>query len=280
MTNQTKPLVNGDIILYMKKKIPIHRVKGPTKKMYLVANWKMNPSTLKTARSILVSGLKAIKNSVGLTLVVCPPAPYLGLLARNKRPNVFFGAQNVHHELEGSFTGEFAAPHVAEVRGQFAIIGHAERRAMGETNEQIAKKMFECCTSHLTPILCVGETERDARGDYLHMLREQIVSAFTSVPQSMRAKCMIAYEPVYAIGATHPPSVHDIHQTILVIKKVLIEVYGGSVARSVPVLYGGAVDETTIREIVKGIPECSGVLVGRASTDPLKLAAMINALGR
>lgn len=263
----------------MSKKLQITRIKGATKKMYIVANWKMYPSTLKAARTIMTAGVKAMKSAVGVSLIVCPPAPYLGLLARRKNQHVYFGAQNIFHEFEGAFTGEVSAHQVAEVRAQYCIVGHAERRAMGETNEIIGKKMFECCTAQVTPILCVGERVKDARGDFLHEIRKQITEALLPVPQGLRSKIMIAYEPVYAIGAAHPPTVSDIHQAILFIKKVLIETYGGSIARTTPVLYGGAVDDTTIRDIVKGIPECAGVLVGRASTDPQKLAAMITVLG-
>jgi triosephosphate isomerase len=133
-------------------------------------------------------------------------------------------------------------------------------------------------TSGLTPILCVGEKARDTQGLFLKEVAEQITLGMSLLPQQYRSKIIIAYEPVYAIGAPKPPSEADIHHMILSILKSLTQTYGASVARMIPVLYGGAVDATSAPHLLQAIPELRGFLVGRASVDAEKWRDLIHSL--
>lgn len=261
----------------MMSRIPIIKVPTKKKHLFLVCNWKMYPKTLKEARALIALLSVAAKRLAHVTIVVCPPALFLPLFSlRSQR--VRFGAQSIDGDVVGSKTGEISGAQVASVGGEYTLVGHAERRARGETDYDVGAKVFTALSVGLTPIVCVGESKRDARGEYIDVLKEQVRSALAPVPNHLRSKVLIAYEPVYAIGAAHPPSVSEIHHALLVIKKVLHDEYGASIGRVVPLLYGGAVDARSVREIALSIPELSGFLVGRASVHREALQALLTAL--
>lgn len=246
----------------------------------------MYPKTLKEARVLVSAVYSFAKKAPHVTTVVCPPAVFLPIFSLRGK-GVSFGAQDIDDELVGSKTGHISAPQVASVGAAHVIIGHAECRSpkkstgdhvVGDTNEDIGRKLFTALTTGLTPILCIGEQARDKEGRYIGVLREQLRAAFTPVPLHLRTKVIIAYEPLYAIGAPQPPATAEIHQSLLAIKKILLEDYGGSVARVTPLLYGGAVAGENVRELVVSIPELSGFLVGRASVDVSKFKDLVRGL--
>ncbi len=249
-------------------------------KVLLVANWKMYPQTIEEARAIsrrVDSLLKQVKH---MKFVVCPPAVFVADIARAsaRKKLAHTGVQNIHTELEGAHTGDISAGQAHSAGARYAIVGHAERRALGETNAETAKKVFMALTSGLTPILCVGEKERDAQGTFLKTVASQVTEGMALVPQHHRGRVIIAYEPVYAIGAPKPPQESEIHHMILAIRKTLTQTYGASVARNVPLLYGGAVDATSAPQLLQAIPELQGFLVGRASVDMQKCSDLIQSL--
>ena len=135
------------------------------KRNLVVANWKMNPTSLEEAKRVFNSTRTSAKSAKNLDVVVAPPFPYLHLLTKlNKPKNIFFGVQNLALEEKGAYTGETSAPMVKDLGAQYAIIGHSERRAMGEINEIVRKKLERAFNSGLAPILCIGEKieEREA----------------------------------------------------------------------------------------------------------------------
>lgn len=273
-------------------KVAITKIPTKKKKLLLALNWKMYPKTLKEARQLVGQVYAFSKKAPHMSCVVLPPAVFLPVFSVRAKGSVEFGIQNIDSDIVGSKTGEVSGAQAVSVGASYALIGHAERRAAkdmecetgackagtGETNADVGRKMFAALTLGLTPILCVGEQVRDKDGRYLDFIREQIRAALALVPLHLRSKIIIAYEPLYAIGAPKPPATAEIHQSLLAIKKILLEDYGGSVARVVPVLYGGAVAGDNIRELAVSIPELSGFLVGRASVDIEKFKDLTKSL--
>lgn len=166
----------------------------------LVANWKMNPETPREARALFSKTKLLASRLRHTTVVICSPAVFLPLLKSGR--NIALGAQDISTELRGAHTGQISAPMVKYSGAAYTIIGHSERRAAGETDEIINKKIKIALGQGLKVILCVGERERDERGDYLKHLRDQLEKAVHRLPRPAVAWLVIAYEPVWAITAT------------------------------------------------------------------------------
>ncbi len=237
----------------------------------------MNVDILPEAKK-LVSGVKKKTSKIRKTEVVfCPPFVYLqgiaGMMGRGSTAKWKLGVQNVSTEDVGSYTGEVSARQLKQFNTAYAIIGHSERRKMGETDEQINKKVLATLRAKISPILCVGEQVHDEDGAYLEVVKGQLTKALKGVAKNDILDCVVAYEPVWAIGATVAMNSHDIHEMTLYIKKCLRDIFG-SFAGSVAVLYGGAVNPTNIEDIVRD--GCvDGVLVGRDSLDVVNFSEIV-----
>ena len=241
-------------------------------KKLIVGNWKMNPRTVLEARKLFV----AIKKEAGkfrkADTVMCPPFVFLGDLApRVSGRTGVLGSQNVFFEESGAFTGEISAPMLRSLKAKYAIVGHSERRAMGETGEIIAKKVLAGINAGLTVILCVGELERDAECAYLQILKEQIIASLSGIEKDSLKNVVIAYEPVWAIGAkaTGVATPETLLETIIFIRKVLSDLYDQPSAHAMKILYGGSADEKNAGSFMKE-GGANGLLVGRASLDAKK----------
>jgi triosephosphate isomerase len=227
---------------------------------YFIANWKLNGSV-----EMVETLLGAIPEDVAFSEVaICPPLPFLSAL-KQKGASISLGAQDCSGHESGAFTGEVSAKMVAEAGCQYVIVGHSERREHhSETNEQVRAKAEKAIESGLTPIICIGETlaEREA-GFVLEVLEKQYAA---SVPSAAHAEnCIIAYEPVWAIGTGKVASLEQVEAVHRHLK---------SFNEDMPLLYGGSVKPNNIHEIcaVQGV---DGVLVGSASIDPQQFAAML-----
>ncbi|MBX4210880.1 triose-phosphate isomerase, partial [Candidatus Parcubacteria bacterium] len=166
----------------------------------VIANWKMNPTSKEKAQD-LFSKLKRIAKPLTKTnLIICPPAVYLGCFKKPEARNIHLGAQNIFWEHSGSFTGEMSTEMLKNDGVRYVIIGHSERRKLGETVEMVNKKLLAALRDGLTAILCIGEVTRDASGDYLEFLTNEIRTALSKVTKQNLEKIIIAYEPVWAIG--------------------------------------------------------------------------------
>ena len=224
----------------------------------------MNPLRLEEAKNI-AAVVKRVAGTLKKTQVVlCPPYIYMSPLSAGTRTaNLFLGAQDAFYEPSGSFTGEVSFAQLPQFKVAYVIVGHSERRAAGETDATVNKKVRAVVTEGMTAVLCVGENVRDAHGDYLQTVRGQIVEALRDVSKKSLDDLIIAYEPVWAIGAKEPARPQEINEMTIYIKKVLRDLYGVS-ADGVRVLYGGAVSVSEVEEIMKeGF--VSGLLVGRES---------------
>jgi triosephosphate isomerase len=223
----------------------------------LVANWKMHGSCERVVAyaSSIGAALETSANSV--KIVFCPPAPYISA-ARQAALNVArfaIGAQNCHHENEGAFTGEVSAAMLKDNGATHVILGHSERRALGETDLHVAAKVRAAQAAGMMPIICIGESQADYEAGRTKMVLDTQLAVLTQIASQ---GCIIAYEPIWAIGSGKTPKSAEIQAAHTHIKTVL-----GS---GVLVLYGGSVKSTNLSEILalKGV---DGALIGGASLD-------------
>lgn len=253
---------------------------SPSKSQKLiVANWKMNPRTIREAKKIFTDFKKEKINYTHKTIVFCPPSIFLKeLKSLYKGAKIFWGAQDVHYEDEGQFTAQLSVPMIKEAGARFVIVGHSEVRAMGDSEESISKKVFKSLKEDLHVILCVGEKIHDAHATYLQIIAEQLKSGLRYVTPSLVKKISIAYEPIWAIGkGSNAMNTHDIHFMNLFIKKELINKFGKTIGTSIPILYGGSVDSYNCQKIVEE-GRVDGLLIGRSSLNPGEFAKIINAI--
>lgn len=236
-------------------------------KKLIVGNWKMNPVEQEDAKDIV----KAVKRASGKLkksqVVVCPPFVYTSFFSKTKGGNFFLGAQNANHEISGSFTGEVGYSMLYQLGVRFVIVGHSERRKMGETDELINKKVKSIVNDGgMTAIVCVGEAIRDHNGDYLELIKKQIHVALTDIPKKLLPQVVIAYEPIWAIGGASAMSPRDLHEMSIYIRKVLNDMF--SIASDdTRIIYGGAVDKVNAEELIRE-GNVAGFLVGRQSLVP------------
>jgi triosephosphate isomerase (TIM) len=249
------------------------------KRNLVAANWKMAPETLEEARKVFNSVRNSAKELRNTDVIVCPPFPFLyPLIKLNYPKNVSFGVQNIASEIKGAFTGEVSAAMTKSMGAKFVILGHSERRAMGESNELIRKKLQIAFDSDLTPILCIGEKERDKDGNHLDFIKNQIKECFSGLHKKHLVGITVAYEPIWAIGRSYKEAMTptDIHETTLFIKKVIGELFGRDIAAGSKVLYGGSVEAANSTSIME-YGNVDGFLVGHASLVPAEFSAILKA---
>ncbi|HVT75050.1 MAG TPA: triose-phosphate isomerase [Candidatus Paceibacterota bacterium] len=240
----------------------------------LVGNWKMHPDTREEAKALFAPILKAAKAAQETTVVIAPPAPFIHDLT-GKEP-VHISAQDVSEHAEGAFTGSVSARELKSAGAEYTIVGHSERRAAGDTDAIVAKKVAEALRAGLRVIVCIGESERDAHAQYLRSIREQIVGILSAVDKKLARWITIAYEPVWVIGKSYDTSLKpaDIHEMVIYIRKVAAEVLGKNAGLKVPVLYGGSVDFEHAKTMLAD-SAADGLLIGRQSLDPKAFSSII-----
>lgn len=233
------------------------------KKLYLIANWKMNPTTEKQAQKLasdIASGLKKQKLSKNTEVVLCPPFPYLPAVGKNLN-NIKLGAQNCHFEEKGAYTGETSPKMLKDLGCKFVIVGHSERRKyFGEKGELISKKVKAVLKARLIPVLAVGERE----GESLSIVSKQLKEAFNGITEAEAKKMVIAYEPVWAIGTGKAASPNEAMSARILIQKNLKEIYSEKIANSMHITYGGSTDSKNILSFIQE-SEMDGALVGGSS---------------
>jgi len=250
-------------------------------KKIIVANWKMAPASFLGAEKRF-QAIKRTANKVrGVQTVICPPMLYLGELAKNVTGHrLLVGAQNAFWNEEEAHTGEHSPDMLVRAGAKYVILGHSERRALGEPNEMIRAKVTACLASGLTVIVCVGEQERDTQGNYTKFIANQVRQSLPkkAAKKRLRGDLIVAYEPLWAIGkkAKRVASVEDAVEAMILIKKTLVGMYGKS-ATTIPVLYGGSVNEKNAREFLEQ-ETIGGLLVGRAGLDPERFSLILTAM--
>ena len=248
----------------------------------VAANWKMHTTPADAGE--LARTIASRTRIPGVIRVICPPFVALGAVRdalAAADPSVEIGAQNIHHELQGAFTGEISAPMLAGL-ATWVILGHSERRRdAGETDELIGRKIGRAVEAGLRPILCVGEdlAQREAGGQDAVVQRQLSGALAGHRPADLRSPgLVIAYEPVWAIGTGLNASGQDAAAMAAVIRTALAALGWGPAAETVPVLYGGSVTSANIAEFLVE-PSIDGALVGGASLKPDEMAGIVARAG-
>lgn len=243
------------------------------RKPIIAGNWKMN-KTIK-------EGLEFIEEVKGKTegdveVLICAPFTLLkDLKLATKGTNIKVGAQNMHYENSGAFTGEVAPANLVEIGMDYVIIGHSERREYyGETDETCNKKVLKAIEVGIDPILCCGETLEEREADKtMDKVKGQIVAGLAGVKAEDLAKVAIAYEPIWAIGTGKTATAEQANEVIAYIRQVVRDVYG-DLADQVRIQYGGSVKPANVAEIM-GQSDIDGALVGGASLKPADFLGLL-----
>jgi triosephosphate isomerase len=244
----------------------------------VAGNWKMN-KTVEEGRTLAFSMSRRLREIEGVEKVLCPPFPaLLALSALLEGTDIALGAQNLHWEEKGAFTGEIAANMLAEFC-RFVIIGHSERRAyFGETDESVNKKVHAALGQALTPIVCVGETlEENESGRTGEVVRRQISLGLKGVDAAKAPSLVVAYEPVWAIGTGRASSGENANAVLAnEIRPALADLFGEETAQAIRIQYGGSVTGANAEEFFSQ-PEIDGALVGGASLKEDEFVAITSA---
>lgn len=209
-------------------------------------------------------------------IVLAPSFPHLGYLAAKKH-DFALAAQDISLYEEGAHTGEVTGETLRSLGASYVLIGHSERRAMGESNEVISQKVSRALESGLKVILAIGEEERDTHGNYLSFITEQLLSVLGKRDIATLKNIILAYEPVWAIGkdADDAIATHDLEEMVLFIRKILAERVDEKYASKVKIIYGGSVSAENVKDLL--MPHIHGFLPGRASSTPETFSALIKA---
>lgn len=243
----------------------------------VAGNWKMNKTLGETAE--LLKALKPqLQNIDSVDLVVCPPFIDLPLTKDILvGSNIKVGAQNMHWEASGAYTGEVSAPMLKDLC-DYVIIGHSERRAMfGETDETVNKKVMAALNAGLLPIVCVGETlEENEAGQTEAVVDRMVREGLKGLSQEQAGQIVIAYEPVWAIGTgktATPDQANDVHKNV--VRPILREIFGEELGNSIRILYGGSVKPGNAAELF-GQSDIDGGLIGGASLKAADFAGIVD----
>ena len=242
----------------------------------IAGNWKMNmlPNEAINFIQELAPLVKDTKNEV----ILC--VQYIDLfyaLLHVQGTNIKIGAQNMHWEEKGAYTGEVSAPMLKSIGVEYVIIGHSERRQyFAETDETVNKKIKSALLHGLKTIVCVGETlEQRENGQTEQIVTSQVEKAFEGIPASELEKIIVAYEPIWAIGTGKTATKEDANSTIMQIRKKIAEMYGQNEANGVIIQYGGSVKSANAKELFE-MSDIDGGLVGGASLKADELAKIVN----
>lgn len=241
----------------------------------IAGNWKMNKTPAETAA--LLQELKKLQPKTNVEVVVCPMTVSLfAAAAQIKGSDLHLGAQNVHFEDKGAFTGEANCASLKELGVEYVILGHSERRQyFAETDETVNKKVLKVLGSGLKPIVCVGESlAQKQMGITNELVCMQTKAALCGVTAAQLPDCVIAYEPVWAIGTGMTATAADANRTIGAIRGAIRDMFGYA-AENVRILYGGSMNGKNANELMRQ-PEIDGGLIGGASLSADKFEQVVN----
>ncbi|MFJ7929868.1 triose-phosphate isomerase [Peribacillus sp. NPDC096448] len=236
------------------------------RKPIIAGNWKMN-KTLSEATAFLEEVSNLIPKQDVIDTVVCAPALFLDQLVQAaKGTDVKIGAQNMHFEESGAFTGEISPIALADIGVSYVILGHSERREMfNETDDAVNKKAHAAFAHGLTPIVCCGETlEQREAGETNDFVGSQIEKGLAGLSDDQLKQAVIAYEPIWAIGTGKSSSAQDANEVCAHIRSVVADKFSNEAAAAIRIQYGGSVKPENIKEYMAQ-PDIDGALVGGAS---------------
>jgi len=244
-------------------------------KKIIVGNWKMNPLSLMEAEKLFEKVSKNISRIKNTEIIICPPFSYLEKLRKLSR-TIKLGAQDAFWGETGAFTGEISGEMLYGLGVRYVILGHSERRTLGENNETINKKIKSSLASGLRPILCVGENLRDENHGYFNLVKTQLEECLVGVSRNLVSKIIIAYEPIWAISSTadrRDATPEDSKEMAIFIRKILSDKFGGESAK-IKIIYGGSANEKDAESFLRN-GGVDGLLPGRASLNAEKFLQIV-----
>jgi triosephosphate isomerase len=246
------------------------------RKPIIAGNWKMNNTVADT--EALINALKPLVADAACDVVVC--VPFTDIAAARKAlegSNIGLGAQNLHFEDKGAFTGEISAAMLVEAGVQYVIIGHSERRQyFAETDETVNKKMHKAISAGLIPIVCVGESlQQREDGVTESFVRGQVKAAYAGIDAADVEKTVIAYEPIWAIGTGKTATKEQANEVIAFIRDEMTKIFGAETAQKVRIQYGGSMNPKNASELM-AMPEIDGGLIGGASLKADDFSAVVH----
>ncbi len=248
------------------------------RKTIIAGNWKMNKTASETKQ--FAEELKTIlPKAKWCDVLVCVPSVNIAAAMRAfKDMRVSVGAENIFYEKSGAYTGEISAEMLKDLGVKYVIIGHSERRQyFGETDITVNKKVHAALEAGLHPIICVGESlEQRELGVTMDLISLQVKSALAGVGADRLRKCIIAYEPVWAIGTGKNATPEQAAEVCAFIRATIRHIYGARIARSVTIQYGGSMNPENAAELLSQ-PDIDGGLIGGASLKPAQFVDIINA---
>ncbi len=245
------------------------------RKPFIAGNWKMN-KTPAEAREMVENLKELVADVEGVDMAVCPPAVDLDVIQDVLADSeISLGAQNMHWESSGAFTGEISAAMLQELGVEYVILGHSERREIfKETDQEVNRKVQKALKENLKPIICVGENlEERENGKTREKVSFQVKAALAGVDSALLTDVTIAYEPLWAIGTGESASAGDAAETIAAIREVIAEIASGK-EEEIRVQYGGSVKPHNIAEFMAE-DQIDGALVGGASLEAESFAGVI-----
>jgi triosephosphate isomerase (TIM) len=248
------------------------------RKPIIAGNWKMN-KTASEAKTFTEEVKGLVPDTDKVDSVICAPALFLeSLVEQTKDSKVAIGAQTMHFEENGAFTGEVSPVALADMGVEYVIIGHSERREMfNETDDSVNKKTLAAFKHNLTPIVCVGETlEQRENNETKDLVGSQVKKALTGLTEDQVKKTVIAYEPIWAIGTGKSSTSEDANEVCAHIRQVVASEFSQAAADSVRVQYGGSVKPNNIKEYMAQ-SDIDGALVGGASLEPQSFLQLLEA---
>jgi triosephosphate isomerase len=249
-----------------------------TRKKIIAGNWKMN-KTSADGVTLVQDIVAAVGKQSEVEVIVCPP--FTAIEAAGKAlegSNVRLGAQTMHHEASGAFTGEVSAPMLRAIFATHVILGHSERRSyFGETDETVNKKVLAALKNQLRPIFCVGESlgERES-GATLKVVQTQVERGLEGVSKELAATVVVAYEPVWAIGTGKVATTEQAQEVHAFIRGLLVKLFGDVVAQKVRILYGGSMKPSNAPELLAQ-KDIDGGLIGGASLEARSFVDLVYA---
>ncbi|MDP4106209.1 MAG: triose-phosphate isomerase [Bacillota bacterium] len=248
------------------------------RKPIIAGNWKMH-KTLSEAVSFAEEVKNSVPSSDKVESVICSPALFLNsLVEATKGTEVAIGAQTMHFEEQGAFTGEVSPKALEDLGVKYVIIGHSERREMfNETDETVNKKTLAAFKYNLLPIVCVGETlEQRENGETMQLVGDQVKKALAGLSTEQVKQTVIAYEPIWAIGTGKSSTSQDANEVCALIRKVVAEQFSQETAEALRIQYGGSVKPGNIKEYMAQ-PDIDGALVGGASLEAQSFLELVEA---
>ena len=246
------------------------------RKTIIAANWKMNKTASET-KQFATELQSLLPRAKRCEIVICVPSVNIpAALKTFKQTRVAIGAQNVHCESSGAYTGEVSAEMLKDLGVKYVIIGHSERRQyFGETDITVNKKVHAVLAAGLHPIICVGESlEQREMGVTAEQIALQVKSALAGVPDIKMRKCVIAYEPIWSTETGKNITAEQVGEVCTTIRTILRTMYGARTARSVTIQYGGSMTPENAKELLAHL-DVDGCLIGSASLDPQQFTDII-----